>query len=47
MLVIQSKQTDYNTKIKEIENKITADQDDDKYLTPQEFNKLTAENFTP
>ena len=40
MLVIQSKQTDYN-------NKITADHDDDKYLTTQEFNKLTAENFTP
>ena len=44
MLVIQSKKTDYNTKINEIEKKIT-DHDHDKYITTPEFNKLTAENF--
>ena len=40
------KKTNYNTKIKEIENKITTDHDGDKYITTQEFNKLTSENFT-
>ena len=30
----------------EIENKITTDHDHDKYITTQEFNKLTAENFS-
>ena len=45
MLVIQSKKTDHNTKIIEIENKITTDHDHDKYITTQEFNKLTSENF--
>ena len=35
------KKTDYNTKISEIENKITTDHDHDKYITTQEFNKLT------
>ena len=47
MLVIQSKKkkkTDYNTKIDEIEKKIT-DHGHDKYITTPEFNKLTAENF--
>ena len=39
------KKTDYNTKISEIENKITTDHDHDKYITTQEFNKLTSENF--
>ena len=38
MLVIQSKKTDYNAKINEIENKITTDHD--KYITTQEFNKF-------
>ena len=38
--------TDYNTKISETESKITADQDCNKYITTQEFNKLTSENFT-
>ena len=32
-----------NTKISEVENKIT---NHDKYITIPEFNKLTAENFT-
>ena len=40
------KKTDYNTKISEIENKINTDNDHDKYITTQEFNKLTSENFT-
>ena len=40
------KKTDYNTKISEIENKITTDHDHDKYITTQEFNKFTSENFT-
>ena len=38
------KKTDYNRKISEIENKITANHDHDKYITTQEFNKLTSEN---
>ena len=46
MLVIKSKKTGYNTKISEIENKITTYHDHGKYITTQEFNKLTAENFT-
>ena len=37
--------TDCNTKINETENKITTDYDHDKYITTQEFNKLTSENF--
>ena len=36
----------YNTKISEIENRITTDYDHDKYITTKEFNNLTAENFT-
>ena len=32
------KKIDYNTKIIEIENKITTDHDHDKYITTQEFN---------
>ena len=39
------KKTDYNTKISEIENKITRDHGHDKYITTQKFIKLTAENF--
>ena len=40
------KKTDYNiTKVIEIENKIN-DHDHAKYITTQEFNKLTSENFT-
>ena len=40
------KKPDYNIKISEIENKITIDHNHDKYITIQEFNELTAENFT-
>ena len=46
MLVIQSKKTDYNTKISQIEIKVTADHDNDKYIVIQEFIQLTSENFT-
>ena len=35
------KKTDYNTKMSQNENKITTDHDHDKYITTQEFNKLT------
>ena len=35
--------TVFNTKINEVENKIT---NHDKYITTLEFNKLTAENVT-
>ena len=35
----------YNTKINEIENKITTDHDHDKCITTQEFNKLTAQDL--
>ena len=44
VLLIQAKKTDYNTKINEIEKKIT-DHNHDKYITTPEFNKLTSENF--
>ena len=42
---LAKKKTDYNTKISEIENKIATDHDHDKYITTQEFNKLTSEKF--
>ena len=53
MLGIYSKKTYYNTKISKIGNKITADHDHDnttdhdhdKYITTQEFNKLTEQIF--
>ena len=45
MLIIWSKNLYYNTKISEIENRITTDHDDDKYITTPEFNNLAAENF--
>ena len=44
MLVIQSKKTDYNTKINEIEKKITNHYHDNYIATPK-FNKFTAEIF--
>ena len=46
MLVIQLKKSDYNTKSYEIEDKIATDHDHNKYITTQEFNKLTSKNFT-
>ena len=38
------KKSDYNTKVNETEEKITA-HDHDKYITTPEFNKLTTEDF--
>ena len=38
------KKTDYDTKISDIEKKIT-DHDHDEYITTSEFNKLTTEHF--
>ena len=38
------KKTDYNTKVNEIEKKIT-DHDHDKFITTPTFNMLKAENF--
>ena len=38
------KKTDYNTKISDIEKKIT-DHNHDKYITTPEFNRLATENF--
>ena len=40
------KKTEYSTKISETENKIANDNDHDKYITNQEFSKLTSENIT-
>ena len=40
------KKTDHNTHVSEIENKITADHDHDKYINTEEVNKFTSENFT-
>ena len=40
------KKNDYNTTISKTENKIGSDHDHDKYITTQELNKLTSENFT-
>ena len=45
MLVIQSNNSDYNTKTSQIENKITTDHDHRKYITTQEFDQLKAENI--
>ena len=46
MLVVSQNKIDYKTKINKIENEITTDHDHDKYVTTQEFNKLTSENFS-
>ena len=43
ILMIQLKKTDYNTKINE--RKII-DHDHDKYITTEEFSKLTSDTFT-
>ena len=45
MLVVYQK-ADHDTKISEIQNKITADYDHDKYITTKELDQLTSENFT-
>ena len=41
----ERKKKDHTTKIGEIENKFTTDHDHYKYITTQEFNKLTVENL--
>ena len=43
MPVTQLKKTDFKTKVSEIENKITADHDEN--TTTGEFNKFTSQNF--
>ena len=43
-LTLLSQKTGYNTKINETEKKVT-DNGHDKYVTNQEFNKLTSEHF--
>ena len=40
------KKADYDIKIAEIEKKITDHDHSSRYITTQQFNKLTAENFT-
>ena len=40
------RKTDYNIIISETKNKIATDHDHDKYITTQEFNRLTSEHFT-
>ena len=40
------KKPDYNTKISENAKKTNIDHDHDKYITTQEFKKLTAKSFT-
>ena len=40
------RKSSYKTKINEIENKITVDRCHDEYISTQEINKLTSENFT-
>ena len=42
MLVVQLKKTNYNTKISDLEKKIT-DHNHDKYITTPVFNTLAAE----
>ena len=44
ILVVQLKKTDYDTKITEIEKKLT-DHNHDKYITTPEFNTLAADAF--
>ena len=39
------KKADYDTKIGKIEKRITDHYHSNKYVTTEEFNKLTAENF--
>ena len=44
MLIVLLKKTDYNTKITEIEQKLT-DHNHDKYITTSEFNTLATDVF--
>ena len=45
MLVVQIKKADYNTKVTEIENKLT-NHNHDKYIDTSQFNKLAADVFS-
>ena len=45
LILITQLKNDYYTKINDIEKKIT-DHDYDKYITTQEQNKLTVDNFS-
>ena len=45
ILVIQSNKNVYDTKISQIESKITYHDHNEKYITTQEFNNLKSENF--
>ena len=45
ILVIQSNKNVYDTKISQIERKITYHDYNEKYITTQEFNNLKSENF--
>ena len=44
VLVTQLKKFDYNTKVNEIQKKIT-DHDHDKYITTQKLNNFSTDNF--
>ena len=44
MLVVLLKKWDYNTKVTDIENKLT-DHNHDRYIATSEFNKLAADAF--
>ena len=44
LVLLLKKKTDYNTKISDLEKKLT-DHKHNKYITTPEFNKLTTENF--
>ena len=46
MLVIYSKQLTITQKLVKFKTKISTNHNHDKYITTQEFNKLTSENFT-
>ena len=45
ILLIQLKKTDYNRKINEIENIVTTQNNNNKYITTQDFTQLTSEDF--
>ena len=45
ILLIQLKKTDYNRKINEIENIVTTYDNNNKYITTQDFTQLTSKYF--
>ena len=47
MILVIQLQKDYNTKIIENEKKITDQNHITKYITTQEFNRLTVQNVAP